>query len=121
METLYIEETNTASQMKPKSVKEGLLASTVFSSLPEQFLFWDLEFHHDLHIMREEMSGTTIFTIDPTAQPENEDDDYETGYFNDEYDIVAKTPISKSFKVKVKVRNTSKFQPKVFIDEDILN
>lgn len=41
-----------------------------------------------------------------------EEDDYEIGYFTDDYDIVAKAPITKSFKVKVKIRSISRLQPK---------
>lgn len=44
-----------------------------------------------------------------------EEDDYEIGYFNDDYDIVAKVPFKESFKIKVKIRSISRLQPKVFI------
>ena len=67
------------------------------------------------------MIGITILTSKPVTQPETEEDEYETGYYNDDYDIVANVPFKESFKIKVKIRSISRLQPKVFIDFDELD
>jgi hypothetical protein len=67
------------------------------------------------------MIGTTIFTNDPISPLETDEDDFEIGYFNDNYDIVAKVPFKETFKVKVKIRSITRLQPKLFIDNDELD
>jgi hypothetical protein len=121
METLYIEEKNTASFVKPEWTDEGFQVSAVFNTIPLKYLLWEFEAQQGSPFNKKEMIGTTVFTNNPVTQPETEEDEYETGYYNDDYDIVAKAPITKSFKVKVKIRSISRLQPKVFIDNDELN
>lgn len=58
----------------------------------------------------EEDDDGIIVKVNPKTK--TEEDDYEIGYFTDDYDIVAKAPITKSFKVKVKIRSISRLQPK---------
>ena len=120
METLFIEEKNTASQIQNQWPDQEVQISVVFYRPPLK-LMRDFKVLQDSPFIKKEMIGTTIFTNNPIAPPETEEDDFEIGYFNDDYDIVAKAPITKSFKVKVKIRSISRLQPKVFIDNDELN
>lgn len=121
METLFMEERNTASFVKPEWPDEEFQVSAVFNTIPLKYFLWDFEIQQGSPFNKKEMIGTTIFTNNPIAPPETEEDDFEIGYFNDDYDIVAKVPVTKSFKVKVKIRSISRLQPKVFIDNDELN
>jgi hypothetical protein len=116
-----MEEKNTASQIQTQWPDQEVQISSVFYHPPLKYLMWNLKVLQDSPFIKKEMIGTTIFTNNPIAPPETEDDDFEIGYFNDDYDIVAKAPITKSFKVKVKIRSISRLQPKVFIDNDELN
>lgn len=121
METLYLKEKNLAGSLNSEWVTKGFGVSTVFNTNPSIFLFREFEELKGSSFLKNEMIGTTIFTDNPASQPEKEDDEFETGYYNDDYDIVAKAPITKSFKIKVKIRSISRLHPKVFIDNDELN
>lgn len=121
METLFIEEKNTASQIQIHWPGKETQVSSVFYHTPLQYLMWDFEVLQDSPFIKKEMIGTTILTNNPVTQPETEEEDYETGYYNDDYDIVAKVPFKESFKVKVKIRSITRLQPKVFIDFDELD
>lgn len=121
METLFIKEKNTASSVKPERFDEGLRISAVFNIIPVKFFLWELKVQQSSLFNKKEMIGTTVFTSNPVTQHEKEEDEYETGYYNNDYDIVAKAPITKSFKVKVKIKSISKLQSKVFLDDDELN
>jgi len=121
METLYIEEKNTASFLEPDWQDKGFQVSAVFNTFPLKYLFWEFIPQKGSLFDKKEMIGTTVFTNNPVTPPETKEDEYEIGYYNDDYDIVAKAPVTKSFKVKVKIRSISRLQPKVFIDNDELN
>jgi len=121
METLYIEEKNTASFVKPEWTDERFQVSAVFNTIPLKYLFWEFEAQQGSLFNKKEMIGTTIFTSNPVTQPETEEGEYETGYYNDDYDIVANVPFKESFKIKVKIRSITRLQPKVFIDFDELD
>lgn len=121
METLYIDEKNTTSFVKPLWPDEGFQVSAVFNTIPLKYLFWEFEVQKGSPFNKKEMIGTTIFTSIPVTQPETDEDEYETGYYNDDYDIVANVPFKESFKIKVKIRSISRLQPKVFIDFDELD
>lgn len=121
METLFKVEKNTASQIQIHWPGEEAQVSSVFYNTPLNYLVWDFEVLQDSPFIKKEMIGTTISTNNPVTQPETEEDDYETGYYNNDYDIVAKVPFKESFKVKVKIRSITRLQPKVFIDFDELN
>ena len=121
METFFIEEKNTASQIQIHWPGEEAQVSSVFYNTPLNYLVWDFEVLQDSPFIKKEMIGTTISTNNPVTQPETEEDDYETRYYNNDYDIVAKVPFKESFKVKVKIRSITRLQPKVFIDFDELN
>jgi hypothetical protein len=120
METLFIEKKNTASFVIPECSDEGFQVSAVFNTIPLNYFLWEFEIQQGSPFIKKEMIGTTIFTNNPIALPETEEDNFETGYYNDDYDIVAKSPVTKSFKVKVKIRSISRLQPKVFLDDDEL-
>jgi hypothetical protein len=98
-----------------------LQVSAVFNTIPLKYFFWEFEVQQGSPFNKKEMIGTTISTNNPVTQPETEEDDYETGYYNDDYDIVAKVPFKETFKVKVKIRSITRLQPKVFIDFDELD
>jgi|LSQX01.3.fsa_nt_gb hypothetical protein len=119
MEVL-IEEKNTASLLKTKATGEEYKGSSIFSSLWGDFLLLEFGKPQVLEFIKKGMAGTTIFTNNPVVQPVTKDDEYQIGYFNDDYDLVAKAPITKSFKVKVKINSITRLQPKVFIDNDEL-
>ncbi|GET29324.1 hypothetical protein [Prolixibacter sp. SD074] len=121
METLFIEEKNTASQIQTQWPEQEVQISSVFYHTPLKYLMWDLDVLQDSPFIKKEVIGTTIYTNNPIALPETEDDDSEIGYFNDDYDIVAKVPFKETFKVKVKIKSISRLQPKVFIDTDELD
>lgn len=121
METLFIEEKNTASQIQNQWPDQEVQISAVFYHPPLKYLMWDFDVLQDSPFFKKEMIGTTIFTNNPIAPPETEEDDFEIGYFNDDYDIVAKVPFKETFKVKVKIRSITRLQPKVFIDTDELD
>jgi hypothetical protein len=121
METLFMEEKNTASQIQTQWPDQEVQISSVFYNTHLKYLMRDLKVLQDSPFIKKEMIGTTIYTNNPIAPPETEEDDFEIGYFNDDYDFVAKVPVTKSFKVKVKIRSISRLQPKVFIDNDELN
>jgi hypothetical protein len=121
METLFIEEKNTASSVKPEWFDEGLQVSAIFNTIPLKYFLWEFEVQQGSPFNKKEMIGTTVFTSNPVTHYEKEEDEYETGYYNDDYDIVAKVPFKETFKVKVKIRSISRLQPKVFIDFDELD
>lgn len=120
MEVL-IEEKNTASLLKTKPAGEEYMGSSIFSSLWGDFLLPELGKPQGLEFIKKEMAGTTIFTNNPLVHPVTKEDEYEIGYFNDDYDIVADVPFKESFKIKVKIRSITRLQPKVFIDFDELD
>lgn len=121
METLFIEEKNTASLVIPELPDEGFQVSSIFNTIPLNYFLWEFEVQQGSPFIKKEMIGTTIFTSKPVTQPETEEDEYEMGYYNDDYDIVANVPFKESFKIKVKIRSISRLQPKVFIDFDELD
>lgn len=46
----------------------------------------------------------------------NPEDDYEMGYFNDDYDIVANVPYKSTFKIKVKIKSISRMELNISLD-----
>jgi hypothetical protein len=116
MEALYIEEKNTTSLVKPRRFDEGIEVSTIFNSFPVNYLIWNFKTKNVSLFFNDEMIGTTVYTIKPDINIERVKEDYEIGYYNDNYDIVAKPPVKMSFKVKVKIRSIAKHQSKSFID-----
>jgi hypothetical protein len=121
METLYIEEKNTASFLEPEWPDKGFQVSTVFNTIPLKYLFWEFKPQKGSLFNKKEMIGTTIFTNNPVTPPETKEDEYEIGYYNDDYDIVANVPFKETFKIKVKIKSITRLQPKVFIDFDELD
>jgi len=116
METLYIEEKNTASFVKPEWPDEGFQVSAVFNTIPLKYFLWDFEVQQGSPFNKNEMIGTTIFTSNLVTQPETEEDEYETGYYNDDYDIIANVPFKESFKIKVKIKSISRMEPDISLD-----
>jgi len=121
METLLQKENSTKSILDLQHTEEGFQVSTVFKSDTWINLFREFRFNAGSPFIKNEMIGTTIFTSVPVASPERDDDDYETGYYNDDYDIVANVPFKESFKIKVKIRSITRPEPTVFIDNDLLD
>ncbi|WP_010424104.1 hypothetical protein [Anaerophaga thermohalophila] len=121
MKTLFMEEKNTASLIQNQWPVQEFQISSVFYHTPLKYLMWDLKALQDSPFIKKEMIGTTIFTNNLIALSETEEDDSEIGYFNDDYDIVARVPFKETFKVKVKIRSITRLQPKVFIDTDELD
>ncbi|MDD3744469.1 MAG: hypothetical protein PHX54_12660 [Lentimicrobiaceae bacterium] len=121
MEALYIEEKNTAGKIQNQWPDQEIQISAVFYLPPLKYSMWDLDVLQESPFFKKEMIGTTIFTNDPISPLETDEDDFEIGYFNDNYDIVAKVPFKETFKVKVKIRSITRLQPKLFIDNDELD
>lgn len=121
METLFLEEKPTTSLLHAIKFDDGFQVSSIFHKLPLAYFAWNYVQEKDSPFLKNEMIGTTVSTLRQKAKTKTEEDDYEIGYYNDDYDIVAKAPITKSFKIKVKIRSISRHQPKVFIDDDELN
>lgn len=119
METVNIEERDTSSLIKTGNCERNIEGSSIFTDqIPENFL-WNFQESINFLSMKN-LRGTTISVL--TEESKNTPEgDYELSYFNDNYDIVAKAPINKSFKINVKIRSISRLQPKVFIDNDELN
>ena len=118
METLLIEEKSTMSRVQRKKFDDGLQVSTVFYEFPLNYLLLNYAWSKDSPFLRKETIGTTVSTLRQETKTKTEEEDYEIGYYNDDYDIVAKAPIKQSFKVKVKIKSITKLQPKAFIDFD---
>ncbi|MDY0077681.1 MAG: hypothetical protein RBR87_10435 [Bacteroidales bacterium] len=121
MEALLIEEKNTTSLLQPVKADDGFQVSSIFHKPSSVYFAGEYEQKKGVPFFINETIGTTVTTLRQEAKTKTEEDDYEIGYFTDDYDIVAKAPITKSFKVKVKIRSISRLQPKVFIDDDELN
>ncbi len=120
METLSISAEDTSSRVKPEGFESYTEGTSIFIEQMQPKEFWNFQdlvtFKHN-----EDIQGTTISVKSKETEKNNPEDDYEVGYFNDDYDIVAKVPFKESFKIKVKIRSISKLQPKVFIDTDELD
>lgn len=121
MEALLIEEKNTTSLMQPVKAYDGFQVSSIFHKPPLAYFAWHYVQKNDSPFFKNEMIGTTVSTLRQETKTKTEEDDYEIGYFNDDYDIVAKVPFKESFKIKVKIKSISRLQPKVFIDFDELD
>lgn len=120
MEVLNIEEKDTASLIKTEGFGSYTEGTSIFAEQMRPKELWSFQ---DLNILNslKHFQGTTIAVPGGAIETEKPEDDYEVGYYNDDYDIVAKAPITKSFKVKVKIRSISRLQPKVFLDDDEIN
>lgn len=121
METALKQENDIHSILSSNQTDDGFQVSTVFKPDIWTNIFREFKTQPGTPFIKNEMIGTTIFTSVPATSPKPDDDDYETGYYNDDYDMVAKAPVTQSFKVKVKIKSVSRFEPKVFLDEDELN
>ncbi len=118
MEAHFIEEKNTASLVQPKRFDIEFQVSAVFNTTPVSYFLWSFDAIKGSPFFKKEIIGTTVFTIKPEINTEFEGEDFEIGYYNDDYDIVAKAPVKKTFNVKVKIKSVTKHQPKTFIDFD---
>jgi len=118
METLFFEEKNTTSLLQTIKFDDGFQVSSIFHQLPLEYFLWKYEQKKGSPFLKNEMIGTTVSTLRQETKTKTEEEDYEIGYYNDDYDIVAKAPIKQSFKVKVKIKSITKLQPKAFIDFD---
>jgi hypothetical protein len=118
METLYLEEKNTASQVKTKNFDVEFKVSTVFNTVPLNYFLLSLNSTKDSPFFKKEMIGTTISTLNSGVNTEIEKEDFMVGFYNDNYDIFSKIRIKKSFKVKAKIRSIVKLRPKAFFDFD---
>ncbi|MDZ7775683.1 MAG: hypothetical protein U5L09_08865 [Bacteroidales bacterium] len=116
METLSIPAKEISSRLKAEGFESYAESTSVFieQMQPNEFLnFQDLvSFKH-----KESVQGTTILVKDP-IKASNREDDYEVGYFNDDYDIVANVPFKESFKMKVKIKSVSRMEPNISLDLD---
>lgn len=121
MEALLVEEKNTTSLLQPVKADDGFQVSSIFHKSSLVHFPGEYEQKKGSPFMNNEMIGTTVSILSQETKIKTEEDDYEIGYFNDDYDIVAKVPFKESFKIKVKIRSISRLQPKVFIDFDELD
>jgi hypothetical protein len=121
MEALLIEEKKTTSLLQPVKADDGFQVSSIFHKPYLEYFLWEYEQKKGSPFMKNEMIGTTVSTLRQETKIKIEEEDYEIGYFTDDYDIVAKVPFKESFKIKVKIRSISRLQPKVFIDFDELD
>lgn len=109
-----------ADLINPKRLETGFRPSSAVHPNSGKFLFLEYEAPKLSPFHTIEMVGTIISTVTPTTSFESKEDAYEVGYYNDDYDLVAKAPVTKSFKVKGKVKNLTKHHPQPFIDSDDL-
>lgn len=114
-------EISAAGIVQAKAAGEEYMGSSIFSSLWSTLLLMDLYEPQDRGFFKNEMAGTAFFTENPVSNVKTREDECEIGDLDNDYDLFAKAPIKKAFKVKVKIKSVSRFQPKVFIDEDELN
>jgi len=118
METLFLEEKNTTSLLRSKNFDDGFQVSSIFHKFPSKVFVWKYVQKKDSPFLQNELIGTTISTLRQETRTKTAEDNYEIGYYNDDYDIVAAAPIKQSFKVKVKIKSITKLQSKAFIDFD---
>lgn len=116
METLFLEEKNTTSLLPTIMIDDGFQVSSIFHKSSPRVVVWESVQIKDSPFLKNELIGTTISTLRQETRTKTEEDNYEIGYYNDDYDIVAAAPIKQSFKVKVKIKSITKLQPKAFID-----
>lgn len=102
-----------------KENDDPLCVSTAFYTNPLKNFALQFKEQKWMPFLKTEMIGTTIITNNPLSQPQTEAIIPDIGYFNDDYDMQAKTHFTKSFKVKVKIRSTDKLQPKVFLNDEL--
>lgn len=121
MEALLIEEKNTTSLLQPVKADDGFQVSSIFHKPSSVYFPGEYEQKKDSPFSKNEIIGTTVSTLRQETMTKTEEEDYEIGYYTDDYDIVAKVPFKESFKIKVKIRSISRLQPKVFIDFDELD
>jgi hypothetical protein len=114
METLCLTDINTSSIVEPPFSDKVPVVSAVISFPPNLALLKTVKLFTCLHELRTEMIGTIVKVNKPVSLSQTTEEEYETD--NDDYEIIAKAPIIKSFKVKVKIKSVKRFQSKVFID-----
>jgi hypothetical protein len=112
MEAFTLLEKNTACLVKSEYLDKGMMVSAVIDWNPVFSLWKNSDY---IPAATTEMIGTTVEISKPIPTSKTNQDEYELDY-DDDYEVVAKAPIIKSFKIKAKIKSVSRFQPKVFID-----
>lgn len=117
MEAFTLLEKNTASLIQSENLDKGKFVSAVIDWNPV-FNVWKNTNY--VTVVPTKMIGTTVEISKPASSSQTNLEEFEADY-NDNYDVVAKVPLKESFKIKVKIKSVSRFQPKVFLDSDELN
>jgi hypothetical protein len=119
-QTQFANDKNLIGLMNHEWFNQEFPVSSVLNPGPGKLLFTGSEDSKVALFPGREMIGTTI-SVDKTSSPfESNEDDHEIGYYNDDYDLDAKAPISSSFRIKVKVQNFVRHHPGVSLDSDEL-